>query len=69
MVITSMPYDPQALIDFSKDFSVAKIALVTDDWALCDEIKVKTQKMLFKFLIISITKSKPLKSIRIAMTT
>ncbi len=44
LVITSMPYDPQALIDFSKDFSVAKIALVTDDWALCDEIKVKTQK-------------------------
>ncbi|HHW90109.1 MAG TPA: ComEC/Rec2 family competence protein [Clostridiales bacterium] len=44
LIITSKPYDAQALIDFGEDFSINKIALITDDWALCDEIKIKSRK-------------------------
>ena len=46
IIITATPSSPQTIIDFAQEFAVDKIALVTDDWGLCDEIKVKTQKQV-----------------------
>ena len=43
MIITKTPYNIDALTEIAKDFFIQKIAVVTDDWALCDEIEVITR--------------------------
>lgn len=43
IIITSSPRHPQAVISLAKDFRPDKIAIVTDDWALCDEIEVQSK--------------------------
>jgi predicted membrane metal-binding protein len=43
IIITSTPKYPQAVINLAKDFRPDKIAIVTDDWGLCDEIEVQSK--------------------------
>lgn len=43
IILTDTPKNPQAVINLAKDFSPDKIAIVTDDWALCDEIQAQSK--------------------------
>lgn len=43
IIITKEPYKIDSLTQIAKDFYAQEIAVVTDDWALCDEIEVKAK--------------------------